>query len=157
MQFNKDNIRVYDGRDLTRPFHDWDTREIYGSRLKFDSDRVLAEMATTSEQVLGINPLHGGPGIKILENRINPNEQQWLYLNDKMSAIDFLHEFVRLRDGEIHIYPFDFVSRPIPFLAKWHADKAGNAGLECQFAEATEAAKHQLQSSDFKGLSRAAA
>jgi hypothetical protein len=96
---------VYDGRDDTRKFVDWDTRAIYGAETRFDVETIRTTMAQISKDLLGIDPLNEDPGIKFVVEGTDKTKENWLYLNHKMSAIDFLHEFVKITDGIISIFP----------------------------------------------------
>lgn len=63
-------------------------------------------MAKVAIEVLGRDPRKPGQGIKILGHKYKENSSpKWGYLNDKMSPINFLHQFVGIDNDTITIFP----------------------------------------------------
>lgn len=100
-------IRVYDGTSQSKYYYKWKTTDIYESSHEFDPSRIMSEVAGIAQKLLNIDPLKEGLGVKILGARYKDADgnKNWLYLNYKMSPMDFLHQFLEIEDERIYMYP----------------------------------------------------
>ena len=87
---------------------EWKTTSLYTGNGKFDSNWIRRQMASIANNLLGIDLLKEGPGIMLLEAQyIDAGaDKKWVHLNKTMSAMDFLHEFLKIDFEQIYIYPY---------------------------------------------------
>lgn len=86
----------------------WITSSLYEEGGKLNPNRIREQMASIANQLLGIDFLKEGPGIMLLETQYgdaDADKKKWVHLNKTMSAMDFLHEFLKINFEQIYIYP----------------------------------------------------